>query len=68
MAFQRKYKFNWLDYLYYTGKGGPAKWGLWFYIEGFFVLTPLVLLSLCIIVMVGEQTVNTVLLRTAIYR
>ena len=66
MAFQRKYKFNLLDYLYYTGKGGPPQWGLWFYIEGFFVLTPLVLLSLCMIVMAGEQTVNTALLRTAI--
>lgn len=66
MAFQRKYKYNWLDHLYYTGKGGSAQWSLWFYIEGFFILTPLVLLSLCMIVMVGEQTVNTVLLRTAI--
>lgn len=65
-AKKRTYKFNWLDHLYYTGKGGPAQWGLWFYIEGFFILTPLVLLSLCMIVMVGEQTVNTVLLRTTI--
>lgn len=65
-AKKRTYKFNSLDHLYYTGKGGPAQWGLWFYIEGFFILTPLVLLSLCMIVMVGEQTVNTVLLRTAI--
>ena len=65
-AKKRTYKFNWLDHLYYTGKGGPAQWGMWFYIEGFFVLTPLVLLSLCMIVMAGEQTVNTVLLRTAI--
>lgn len=61
MAFRRKYKFNWLDHLYYTGKGGPAQWSMWFYIECFFVLPPLVLLLLCTVVMVREQTVNTVL-------
>ena len=61
MAFQRKYKFNWLDHLYYTGKGGPAQWSMWFYIECFFVLPPLVLLLLCTTVMLREQTVNTVL-------
>lgn len=27
MAFQRKYKFNWLDYLYYMGANcGPTRW------------------------------------------
>ena len=27
MAFKRKYKFNWLDYLYYMGVNyGPARW------------------------------------------
>lgn len=61
MVFKRKYKFNWLDHLHYTGKGGPAVWSMWFYIECFFVLPPLVLLLLCTVVMVREQTVNTVL-------
>lgn len=66
MAFQRKYKFNRLDHLYYTGKGGPAQWSMWFYIECFFVLPPLVLLLLCTTVMVREQTVNTVLVLLSI--
>ena len=61
MVFKRKYKFNWLDHLHYTGKGGPAVWSMWFYIECFFVLPPLVLLLLCTTVMLREQTVNTVL-------
>lgn len=66
MAFQRKYKFNRLDHLYYTGKGAPAQWSMWFYIECFFVLPPLVLLLLCTTVMVREQTVNTVLVLLSI--
>lgn len=61
MAFQRKHKFNWLDHLYYMGKGGPAVWSMWFYVECFFVLPPLIVLLLCTVVMVREQTVNTVL-------
>lgn len=61
MAFKRTYKFSWLDHLYYTGKGGPAVWSMWFYIECFFVLPPLILLLLCTVVMVREQAVNTVL-------
>ncbi len=61
MAQRRKYNFNRLDHLYYTGKDGPAQWSMWFYIECFFVLPPLVLLLLCAVVMVREQTVNTVL-------
>lgn len=60
-AKKRTYKFNRLDHLYYTGKGNPAIWSMWFYIECFFVLPPLVLLLLCTVVMVREQTVNTVL-------
>lgn len=66
MAFQRKYKFNWLDRLYYTGKGGPAIWSMWFYVECFFVLPPLILLLLCMVVMVREQTVNAVLVGISI--
>lgn len=61
MAYKRTYKFNRLDHLYYTGKGGPAVWSMWFYIECFFVLPPLILLLLCLVVMVMEQTVNGVL-------
>ena len=61
MAFKRTYKFNRLDHLYYTGKGGPAVWSMWFYIECFFVLPPLILLLLCMVVIVREQAVNTVL-------
>lgn len=66
MAKKRTYKFNWLDHLYYTGKDGPAQWSMWFYIECFFVLPPLVLLLLCMVVMVREQTVNTVLVGLSI--
>ena len=66
MAQRRKYKFNWLDYLYYTGKGGPAQWSMWFYIECFFVLPPLILLLLCPVVMVREQTVNSVLVTLSV--
>lgn len=60
------FKFNWLDRLYYTGKGGPAVWSMWFYIECFSVLPPLILLLLCTVVMVREQTVNTVLVGISI--
>lgn len=60
-AKKRTYKFNWLDYLYYTGKGSPAVLSMWFYVECFFVLPPLILLLLCTVVMVREQTVNSVL-------
>ena len=66
MAFKRKYKFNRLDRLYYTGKGGPAVWSMWFYVECFFVLPPLILLLLCTVVMVREQMVNTVLVISSI--
>lgn len=62
MAFKRTYKFNRLDHLYYTGKGGPAVWSMWFYVECFFVLPPLILLLLCTVVMVMEQTINAVLI------
>lgn len=61
MAFKRTYKFNRLDHLYYTGKSGPAVWSMWFYIECLFVLPPLILLLLCMVVTVREQTVNAVL-------
>lgn len=61
MAFKRKYKFNWLDHLYYAGKGDPAVWSMWFYIKCFFILPPLILLLLCTVVMAMEQTVNSVL-------
>lgn len=66
MAFQRKYNFNRLDHLYYTGKGGPAVWSMWFYVECFFVLPPLILLLLCTVVMVMAQKVNTVLVGISI--
>lgn len=66
MAFKRTYKFNRLDHLYYTGKGGPAVWSMWFYIECFFVLPPLILLLLCMVVTVREQTVNAVLVGISI--
>lgn len=61
MTFKRTYKFSWLDHLYYTGKGGPAVWNMWFYIECFLALPPLILLLLCMVVIVREQAVNTVL-------
>lgn len=66
MAFKRTYKFNRLDHLYYAGKGGPAVWSMWFYIECFFVLPPLILLLLCTVVMAMEQMVNTVLVISSI--
>lgn len=66
MTFKRKYQFNGLDHLYYTGKGGTAVWSMWFYIECFFVLPPLILLLLCTVVMAMEQMVNTVLVISSI--
>lgn len=59
-AKKRTYKYNWLDHLYYAGKGGPAVWSMWFYIKCFFILPPLILLLLCTVVMAMEQTVNSV--------
>lgn len=66
MAIQRKYKFDWLDHLFYTGKGGPAQWSMWFYLESLCVLTPLLLLLVCTGVMVIEQTVNTAVVMTSV--
>lgn len=65
-AKKRTYKFHRLDHLYYTGKGNPAVWSMWFYIECFFVLPPLILLLLCTVVMAMEQMVNTVLVISSI--
>lgn len=66
MAQRRKYKFNWLDHLYYTGKD-VAVWSVCFYFESFIVLVPLVLLSLCVGVMVIKQTANAALIHISIY-
>lgn len=66
MAQRRKYRFNWIDHLYYTGKE-VARWSVWFYFESFFVLVPLVLLLLCVGVMLIKQTVNTALIYISIY-
>lgn len=66
MAFKRTYRFNWLDHLYYTGKGCPAQWSVWFYVESFFVSTPLALLILCAVAMLIDQSWNTALICVAI--
>ena len=66
MAFQRKYKFNWLDHLHYMGND-VVVWSVWFYFELFFVGVPLLLLLLCVGVMVIKQTVNASLIYISIY-
>lgn len=66
MAQRRKYRFNWIDHLYYTGKD-VAVWSVWFYFESFFVLVPLVLLLLCVGVMLIKQTANAALIHISIY-
>lgn len=66
MAQRHKYKFNWIDHLYYTGKD-VAVWSVWFYFESFFVLVPLVLLLLCVGVMLIKQTANAALIHISIY-
>lgn len=65
MAQRRKYKFNWIDHLYYTGKD-VAVWSVWFYFESFFVLVPLVLLLLCVGVILIKQTANAALIQISI--
>lgn len=67
MAFQRKYRFNWIDHLYYTTGKEMPRWSVWFYFESFFVLVPLVLLLLCVGVMLIKQTVNAALIHISIY-
>lgn len=63
---RRKYKFNWLDHLYYMGND-VVVWSVWFYFELFFVGVPLLLLLLCVGVMVIKQTVNAPLIYISIY-
>lgn len=67
MAFQRKYRFNWIDHLYYTTCKEMARWSVWFYFESLFVLVPLVLLLLCVGVMLIKQTANAALIHISIY-
>lgn len=66
MAFRRKYKFNWIDHLYYTGKD-VAVWSVWFYFEFFFVLVPLLLVLCCVGAMLIRQTANVALIHISIY-
>ena len=66
MAQRRKYKFNWIDHLYYTGKD-VAVWSVWFYFEFFFISVPLLLLLLCVGVMLIKQTANATLIHISTY-
>lgn len=66
MAFRRKYKFNWLDHLYYTGKD-VAVWSVWFYFEFVFCIVPLLLLLCCVGAMLIRQTANVALIYISIY-
>lgn len=66
MAYKRKYKFNWLDYLYYMGRGTPGL-DVWFYFLLVPRTLPTVLLLLCVYTMLIEQSFNPALMRMSIY-
>lgn len=65
MVFRRKYKFNWLDHLYYMGKH-TIGFGVWFHLMFVFFMPPLTLLILCVIYFLSERTYNEVLIRVSI--
>lgn len=65
MAFQRKYKFNWFDHLYYMGKHTIGL-GVWFHLMCVFFMPPLTLLILCVIYFLSERTYNEVITRVSI--
>lgn len=65
MAFRRKYKFNWLDHLYYMGKH-TVDLRVWFHLMLVLFLPPLGLLIFCVICFLSERTYNKVIIRVSI--
>ena len=67
MAFQRKYKFNWLDHLYYLGKYTAVGVGVWFYLLLVLFAPPLTLLLICLIHILADQKYNATIMQVSIY-
>lgn len=65
MAQRRKYRFNWLDHLYYMGKH-TFDLGVWVHLMFVLFMPPLTLLILCVIYFLSERTYNEVIIRVAI--
>lgn len=66
MAFQRKYKFNWLDHLYYLGKYSVGV-SVWFYLLLVLFAPPLTLLLICLIHILADQKYNATIMQVSIY-
>lgn len=66
MAFQRKYKFNWLDHLYYLGKYSVGV-RVWFYLLLVLFAPPLTLLLICLIHILADQKYNAIIMQVSIY-
>lgn len=67
MAFQRKYKFNWLDHLYYLGKYTAGGVRVWFYLLLVLFAPPLTLLLICLIHILADQKYNATIMQVSIY-
>ena len=67
MAFQRKYKFNWLDHLYYLGKYTAVNMGVWSNLMLALSMLPLTLLLMCLIHILADQKYNATIMQMSIY-
>lgn len=67
MAFQRKYKFNWLDHLYYLGKYTAVGVGVWSNLMLALSVLPLTLLLFCLIHILADQKYNAAIMQVSIY-
>ncbi len=67
MAFQRKYKFNWLDHLYYLGKYTAGGVGVWSNLMLALSVLPLTLLLFCLIHILADQKYNAAIMQVSIY-
>lgn len=66
MAFQRKYKFNWLDHLYYLGKYTAVGVGVWSNLMLALSVLPLTLLLFCLIHILADQKYNAAIMQVSI--
>ena len=67
MAFQRKYKFNWLDHLYYLGKYTAVGMGVWCNLMLALSMLPLTLFLICLIHILADQKYNATIMQVSIY-
>lgn len=67
MAFQRKYKFNWLDHLYYLGKYTAGGVEVWCNLMLALSMLPLTLLQFCLIHILADQKYNATIMQVSIY-